>query len=168
MRCRSSARRATSARARRSAGQASVELALTLPLVVVLLLALVQVGLVVRGQILVTHAAREGARAAAVDADPDAPRRAAVGATSLDADRVVVTRGPRGAAGTPTRVTVTYRLQTDVPLVGAVWGDVTLEATATMRVETAAGAPPRAGRRLHRPQERPTTAANGEESRPVA
>ena len=45
--------------------QATVELALVLPVVATLLLAVVQVGLVVRDQIRVTHAAREAARAAA-------------------------------------------------------------------------------------------------------
>ena len=47
-----------------------MELALVLPLVVALLLAVVQVGLIVRDQVLVVHAAREAAREAAVDPDP--------------------------------------------------------------------------------------------------
>jgi len=64
-------------------GQASVELALVLPLVVVLLLVVVQVGLVVRDQILVVHAAREAAREAAVDTSADAPRRAALASSTL-------------------------------------------------------------------------------------
>src|SRR5207247_8954779 len=61
----------------RDDGQAAVELALVLPLVALLLLVLVQVGLVVRDQVLVVHAAREAAREAAVDAAPEAARRAA-------------------------------------------------------------------------------------------
>ena len=65
-------------------GQAAVELALVLPLVALLLLALVQVGLVVRDQILVIHAAREAAREAAVDAGPDVPGRAAAASSTLD------------------------------------------------------------------------------------
>ena len=47
-------------------GQSTVEFALVLPLVVMVLLLVVQVGLVVRDQVLVVHAAREAARAAAV------------------------------------------------------------------------------------------------------
>ncbi|MEY2448174.1 MAG: TadE-like protein [Acidimicrobiaceae bacterium] len=43
---------------RRERGQATVEAALVLPLVVLLLLAVVQVGLLVRAEVLVTHAAR--------------------------------------------------------------------------------------------------------------
>lgn len=116
-------------------GQAAVELALVLPLVVVILLVVVQVGLVVRDQILVVHAAREAAREAAVDGAADAPKRAAVAGSGLADDRLSVTSVGRGPAGSRVRVEVRYRAPTAVPLVGAALGDVTLEAAATMRVE---------------------------------
>ena len=116
-------------------GQAAVELALVLPLVVTVLLVVVQVGLVVRDQILVVHAAREAAREAAVDPGADAPKRAALEGSGLAADRLTVTSAGRGAAGSRVRVEVRYRAPTAVPLVGAAMGDVTLEAAATMRVE---------------------------------
>ena len=119
----------------REEGQSTVELALVLPLVVVVLLAVVQVGLVVRDQVLVVHAAREGAREAAVEPAPDAARQAAVAGSSLEADRLDVAVSGRGAAGSRVRVEVRYRAPTRVPVVGAVLGDLTLEATATMRVE---------------------------------
>jgi Flp pilus assembly protein TadG len=122
-------------RGRGDEGQAAVELALVLPLVVVVLLAVVQVGLVVRDQILVVHAAREAAREAAVDPGADAPRRAALAGSGLPGDRLSVTSAGRGAAGSRVRVEVRYRAPTAVPLVGAALGDVTLEAAATMRVE---------------------------------
>ena len=64
-------------------GQASVELALLLPIVVLLLLAVLQVGLVARDVVLVTHASREAARAAALDGAPAAARRAAAAAGRL-------------------------------------------------------------------------------------
>ena len=57
-------------RLRGSRGQATVELALTFPLVVLLLLMVVQLGLVIHAQLLAIHAAREGARAAAVAPEP--------------------------------------------------------------------------------------------------
>ncbi len=116
-------------------GQAAVELALVLPLVVTVLLVVVQVGLVIRDQILVVHAAREAAREAAVDPGADAPKRAALEGSGLAADRLTVTSAGRGAAGSRVRVEVRYRAPTAVPLVGAAMGDVTLEAAATMRVE---------------------------------
>jgi hypothetical protein len=116
-------------------GQASVELALALPLVVVLLLVVVQVGLVVRAQVLVTHAAREGARAAAVDADPAAARRAVEASSTLDAGRLSVVVANRAGPGSRVRVEVGYRLATDLPLVGSLLPDLRLSAVATMRVE---------------------------------
>ena len=116
-------------------GQATVELALLLPVVVVLLLVVLQVGLLARDVVMVTHAAREAARAAAVDPEPDAAREAATRAGGLDADRVSVTTYGRGDAGSRVRVEVRYRAATDVPIVGALVGDRTLRATATMRVE---------------------------------
>ncbi len=122
-------------RARGDGGQASVELALVLPLVAVLLLAVVQLGLLVRDQILVVHAAREAAREAAVDPSPDAPRRAALASADLDGSRLTVSASGRGAAGSRVRVEVTYRASTGVPIIGAAVGDLTLRASATMRVE---------------------------------
>lgn len=122
-------------RERGDGGQASVELALVLPLVMILLLAVVQLGLLVRDQILVVHAAREAAREAAVDPAADAPRRAALASSTLSDGRLTVTTTGRGAAGSRVRVEVAYRASTGVPLLGAAMGDLTLRASATMRVE---------------------------------
>lgn len=122
-------------RRRSDEGQAAVELALVLPLVATMLLALVQCGLVVRDQILVVHAAREAAREAAVDPAVEAARRAALASSTLDGERLSVVVGPRGAAGSRVRVDVDYRSATSVPIVGALMGDVRLRAWAIMRVE---------------------------------
>jgi Flp pilus assembly protein TadG len=116
-------------------GQATVELAMVLPLIALLMLALVQVVVLARDQLLVTHAAREAARAAAVDPDPGAPRRAAVGAGPLDPARLQVETGTRGAVGASVRVEVRYREPTSLPIVGRALGDVMLHSEATMRVE---------------------------------
>lgn len=116
-------------------GQATVEAALVLPLVATMLLAVVQVGLLVRAQVMVTHAAREAARTAAVDADADAPVFAAEAASTLDPERLTVHVRGRAGTGSRVQVEVQYRAPTDVPLVGSFLGDVTLRATATMRVE---------------------------------
>jgi Flp pilus assembly protein TadG len=51
-------------------GQAVVELALVLPLVVLYVLVALQVTLVARDQLAIEHAAREAARAASVSANP--------------------------------------------------------------------------------------------------
>src|SRR5262249_32936416 len=127
--------------ARRDRAQATLEAALVLPFVLVLLLLVLQVGLIVRDQILVTNAAREAARAAAVDPDPVAPERAARAATTLEPGRLAVRVSDRGPSGANVRVEVTYRAPTDVPLVGPVLPDVELSAVAVMRVEQANGGP---------------------------
>ena len=125
----------TRPRPRGHRGQATVELALCLPVVCLLLLVVVQVGLVVRDQVLTTHAAREAARTAAVDARGGAPAEAARAAGPLDPARLSVRVGGRAGPGSRVRVEVTYRAPTDVPLVGALLGDVPLHASVTMRVE---------------------------------
>lgn len=122
-------------RGREERGQAAVEVALVLPLVMLLALLLLQVALVLRDQVLVTHAAREAAREAAVSAGQDLPRRAALAGTDLREDRVEVEVGRRGAAGSRVRVEVRYRAPTNLPIIGPMVGDVELSGATTMRVE---------------------------------
>ena len=63
---------------RSEGGQATVELVLVLPVVVLLVMAVLQVGLVARAEVMTIHASREGARVAAVGADPAAVRTAVI------------------------------------------------------------------------------------------
>lgn len=112
-------------------GQATVELVLSLPVVVLVLLLVIQVGLIARDQVLVVDAAREGARAAAVEG-PEAAAPAARATPGLRPDRVdvAVTADAENVS-----VEVRYRASTDVPIVGLILGDPTLTATVTMRSE---------------------------------
>ena len=119
-----------------SAGQSTVELALGLPVLVAGLLFLMQVGLVVRDQVLVVHAARTAARAAAVEPGSPAPTLAVVRASpGLDPDRLRVSVVRRGAVGDLVEVRVSYTSLTDVVLIGPLLGAFELEATAAMQVE---------------------------------
>ncbi|MEX0665040.1 MAG: TadE family type IV pilus minor pilin [Acidimicrobiia bacterium] len=115
----------------RERGQATVEFALVLPILVLALLAVLQVALVVRDHIAVVHAAREAARAASVDPDPSRAVRAA--RRTLPGARVHV--GRRGRVGEPITVVVTYRSSTELPLVGPLFPDPTLRSRVVMRVE---------------------------------
>ena len=116
--------------ARPDGGQAAVELALVLPAVVFLLLALVQFALIARDELLVVHAAREAARAASV-----------AGSGSTAAGRVLpeanvsVSGGAR--VGDLVEAVVSYRSVTDLPLVGPLVPDPWLRARVTMRAERA-------------------------------
>lgn len=124
--------RGTAAGSGRTRGQATVELALLLPVIVVIGLAVVQVGLVVHARVMVTHAAREGARVAAVGGSDAEVARAAVAAGGLRPGRVEVSVERSGGRAV---VRVVYQAATDVPLVGAFLADVALTASATMRLE---------------------------------
>jgi Flp pilus assembly protein TadG len=112
-------------------GQASVEFAMALPLVAVLILGVVQVVLVARDQLTVELAAREGARAAAVAAAPSAAARRAVDASTELTPLGVHTRTSSGNVS----VTVTHRNPTNVPILGALIASVDLTATVTMARE---------------------------------
>lgn len=127
-------------RLRASRGQASVEFALALPIVVVMTIGLVLVAVAVRNELAVELAAREGARAAAVSADhAAAATTAAKRAVTLPID--VVTTSDRRTV----TVTVTYVDPVDVAVIGKLIGPVTHTASVTMMfepVEAAQRSPP--------------------------
>ena len=112
------------------AGQAVVELALCVPLVCLLLLGVVQVGLVVRDDLVVLHLAREAARAASVSAAPGSAARGALAAGPPIGASVTVA-GDRDTV----RVVVAATSRTDVPIVGLLVPDVRLRAEAVMTRE---------------------------------
>jgi Flp pilus assembly protein TadG len=123
------------ARGEADRGQSTLELALVLPLAALFLLAVVQVGVLIHTQVLVTHAAREAARGAAVDPSVEAAHRAAVEGAPLIDDRLAVRLSGDRTPGGRVTVRVYYRAPTDVPLAGPLLPDITLRARATMRVE---------------------------------
>lgn len=116
---------------KREQGQATVELALLLPFLVGLALTVVQVGLVLRDRVALTHVTRVAARAATVDPSEANVRRAAAGA-GLDARRMSVRVQRRGRL---VSVEVKYRSPTDAPMVGVVVGDVGLSERLVAFVE---------------------------------
>jgi Flp pilus assembly protein TadG len=124
--------RSARSRARSDRGQATVELALVLPLVFGLLVLVFQIALVARDEVLVVHAARDAAREATVTRD--ATRVASAGRRNLPGAMVRVVR--RGRVGESVEVAITYVSRTDLPLVGALLPDLTLHGRSVMRVET--------------------------------
>ena len=111
-------------------GQSSVEFALALPIVVVMVLGLVVVGTAVRNELAVELAAREGARAAAVS-DTPAVAAALAANRSVDLPIEVATTSD----GSTVTVTVTYIDPVDVAIVGSLIGPVTHVGSATMMLE---------------------------------
>ena len=124
---------------RSDAGQATVELALVLPLLLALVLVVVQVGLVVRDQVLLIHAAREAARVAAIDGDVPGAVEVARSSTGLDRSRLGV--GIEAESGYVT-ARLRYRSSIVVPLVRLARDDVGLTASVTMLDEASSGAGP--------------------------
>lgn len=120
---------------RRERGQATVELALVLPIAVLLALAVAQVAVVAVDSVLVHHAAREGARAAAVEPTQAVARKAAQGAAGLDAGSLIVGLSGGRVRGEHLTVTANYRSSTTIPLIGRMVGDVELVSSVTIRVE---------------------------------
>lgn len=116
-------------------GQATVELALVLPLLFTFFVGLFQAAVLARDYVVVVHAAREAARESAVTPDLELVRQAARRAGPLDPDRLDVSVRGRGAPGSRATAEVRYRARTDAPLFGVFLPDFTLGAEATMRVE---------------------------------
>lgn len=101
-----------------------------MPLVCLLLLGVVQVGLVVRDDLVVAHLAREAARAASVAASPAAAARGALAHGPPIGGAVSVTR-----SSDTVRVVVTATSRTRVPIVGLLVPDVRLRAEVVMARE---------------------------------
>lgn len=116
-------------------GQATLELALCLPVLALVFAGLVEVALVGVDQVRVQHAAREAARASAVEPDPRAAEDAATASGLRDLDVSVEPGAEKRAPGRPTTVHVRYPYDSRVPVVGAVFERFVLEADATMRIE---------------------------------
>ena len=122
---------------RNERGSAAVEFALVLPLLLVVALALVEVGLLGRDRLLVEAAARAGARAAAVEADESAVRNDAVAAApGLDPAVLSVEIFRSGTLGDPVTVTIGYVDEVRVPFIDWLVGtSVQMRASAACRQE---------------------------------
>jgi Flp pilus assembly protein TadG len=115
-----------------------VEFALVLPLLLVVGLALVQVGLLAKDGLIVQEAARAGARQASVSADDQSVRGAAIdAAVGLDPSALDIGVARNGGAGSSVMVTVAYSATVTIPLVRWLFpGDIRFAAKATMRQES--------------------------------
>ncbi len=118
-------------RTRNQKGASAVEFAIILPVLVMILFGMFQFGIAYNNWIALTHAAREGARLAAVGAyDEQAVRDRA---PSVDIASVNVT-GLDGNIGDDVTVNVTGSvLNIQIPFVGG-W-PIQLQSEATMRIE---------------------------------
>ncbi|MHB0977403.1 MAG: TadE/TadG family type IV pilus assembly protein [Candidatus Aquicultorales bacterium] len=115
-------------------GASSVEFAILMPVLILILFGIVEFGLAYRDYLSITHAAREGARLAAVGdfSETEIAKRAyPVSPSSIS----LAYRSPDGAPrhGYPVEVTVRYDRPLNIPMFGKT--TVRMSSTAEMRVE---------------------------------
>jgi len=120
---------------RDESGQATLELALGLPILALLLAGLVEVGMLVSDQTRIWHAAREGARVAVVDPDLADAVAAAERAGLAPLDVEVTPAAQFRRQGDPLTLSVGYSPRARVPLFGVLLERLELTAKATMRIE---------------------------------
>lgn len=116
-------------------GAAMIELALILPLLVMLLIGIVDFGRAYSAQVSITAAAREGARVLALKGNSAAVTNAVNGAKgSATVTSIVQTACPVGSTGTSTAVaTVVVRASFKFGIPFVPLGTKTFSATASMR-----------------------------------
>ena len=119
------------AKSRSEPGQAVVELALALPVICVFALLIAQIGLVVRDQIAVIHAAGSAARAASISADPVGTANDAIQSMESLRDARVKVELHDGYV----TVIVSRAAHTDLPLIGLLTPDVGIGASASYRMQ---------------------------------
>jgi Flp pilus assembly protein TadG len=121
--------------ARHQRGQATLELALVLPIVAVVIGGLVETAMVAGDQLRLWHAAREAARVAVVDSDPSAAQRTIAEQGFAEAEVDVTPSATARLQGEPLTVSVGYRRPARVPVIGRIFNGLELRARATMRIE---------------------------------
>jgi Flp pilus assembly protein TadG len=128
----------------RDRGTAAVEFALVLPLLLFILFGIIDFGRALNAQIVLTQAAREGARLAAVG-QPNIVSRTQAAATGLNPVTVTVTACPAGAGPSANAVvSVSYQFQFVTPIGalsslfggGGLGAPLTLTAQGVMPCET--------------------------------
>ncbi|PKM82424.1 MAG: pilus assembly protein TadG [Firmicutes bacterium HGW-Firmicutes-14] len=128
---------------RKQHGQAVVEMALVLPILIMLIFGIVEFGRILNTYMIVTNLSREGAREGAVggtDAEIISAVQLGTNANQLNAGNLTITidptaAGPR-ARGSSVGVEVSYPVDIIAPVIGNIIGDpYVVTSQTTMRVE---------------------------------
>lgn len=109
-------------------GAAIVELAIILPILLLLILGMIGFSRAYNAQITLTQASREGVRVLAITQDTTQATTAAenVASTTLDITQLTITTTACNS-GDPTSLTAVYPFTLDIPL----WGVTTIDLSAT-------------------------------------
>ena len=128
---------------RHSRGQALVEFALVIPLLVAIMLGIIDMGRAISAYGTVSEAARTAARVAIVDQNVTAiqsavtsdPRIAWLGLTAGNVPAPTYSCTAPYSLGCVVTTTVTYRFQPLTPLITTVLGPITLTSTSALPIE---------------------------------
>ena len=116
-------------------GQATVELALCLPVVVILVAFVIEAGMIAVDQVRLWHATREAARIAAVDPETATIERAAATAGLRGIEVRVEPAEQNRRVGEPVTVSLLYSPPGRLPFVGRMLDDIELSARVVARIE---------------------------------
>ncbi|MEW6182298.1 MAG: TadE/TadG family type IV pilus assembly protein [Bacillota bacterium] len=121
-------------------GQATVELALILPILLLILFCIMELGRIFSAYLIITNAAREGARQASIGATDTVIETSVDNAAStLETSRLTVSISPAQVdriTGVTSTVTVNYSVYLVIPMVSdIIQNPFPLQATSVMRVE---------------------------------
>ncbi|MEA2434021.1 MAG: hypothetical protein QOG54_1478 [Actinomycetota bacterium] len=116
-------------------GQATVELALCLPVLALLAASVFEIGALAGDRARLWQAAREAARTATVESDLDVVKAAAERGGLQPIELVVDPPAEFRRQGDPVTVTLTFDPPATVPLLGELFSPIELHAQASMRIE---------------------------------
>lgn len=123
---------------KRDRGQALVETALVLPVLLIILLGIFDFGRAIYAYNTISNAAREAARLAVVDQNEDAViavgKQAAIGLPPDDID-VDFPAPTCNLIGCDVQVTVSYRWGAITPIIGGLAGPIDISSTTAMPLE---------------------------------
>ena len=127
--------RRTPARVPALLGQATLEFALLLPALMLIVMFSVQVFLLTRDQMMLLHAARVASRAVAISNDPSLAQSVVVGSTQLDPHHLTVSVLGDAQPGEEVTLRLEYRSQVAFALFRLMVDEVVIEEELVMRAE---------------------------------
>lgn len=121
-------------------GQALVEFAIVLPILLLLVMGILQFGMMLNSYLTIENAAREGARTGIIGSSDSEIQNLIISTSpNLDPAKLKVTITPSGAVRKPgdtLTVKVTYNYELIVPIISNLFNDVVvLNGQTSMRVE---------------------------------
>jgi len=124
---------------RKENGQSATEFALVLPIILIVILVIVQSGIIVNAQLVITHAAREGARDGSVTNNNSKIVNSIRNSTRiLDHDMLNISIDPSSGRkiGDYLTVSIEYKPPIVIPIIKSFFpNNICLRSSATMRIE---------------------------------